>query len=211
VILAEPENLSRLSKGMDELDAVCIAVPPFSEDYLDRGHAIHFRCRRKDVAGIRIDVMSVLRVVDGFEDLWARRTTVTTESGDAFDLLALPDLVQAKKTQRDKDWPMLRRLIEANYEANRQNPNQEQIRFWLREARTPSIVVKLATEYPVDFAMVVQDRPLLGVVRIGGVEAVQAGLAEEEATERARDREYWAPLVSELERIRHDHVSGRGA
>ena len=28
------------------------------------------------------------------------------------DLLSLPDLIAAKKTQRDKDWPMIRRLIE---------------------------------------------------------------------------------------------------
>lgn len=32
-----------------------------------------------------------------------------------FDALSLPDLVMAKKTQRDKDWPMIRRLLEANY------------------------------------------------------------------------------------------------
>jgi len=27
---------------------------------------------------------------------------------------AIEDLVKAKKTQRDKDWPMIRRLIEAS-------------------------------------------------------------------------------------------------
>jgi hypothetical protein len=29
--------------------------------------------------------------------------------------MGLPDLVQAKKTQPDKDWPMIRRLVEVNY------------------------------------------------------------------------------------------------
>jgi hypothetical protein len=54
--------------------------------------------------------MSRMRGVDSFERLWSRRTTIEVPSGTTFDLLSLPDLVQAKKTQRDKDWPMIRRL-----------------------------------------------------------------------------------------------------
>ena len=57
------------------------------------------------------------------------------------DLLALPDLVQAKKTQRDKDWPMIRRLVEAHYFQNNTKPNSAQIRFWLQELRTPQLLV----------------------------------------------------------------------
>ena len=33
--------------------------------------------------------------------------------------MALEDLVSAKKTQRDKDWPMLRRLVDASYDSAR--------------------------------------------------------------------------------------------
>jgi hypothetical protein len=50
-----------------------------------------------------------------FPTLWERRTTLEMDDGFLWDLLSLPDLVQAKKTQRDKDWPMIRRLVEANY------------------------------------------------------------------------------------------------
>ena len=41
---------------------------------------------------MRVDVMSVLRGVDPFPELWARRTTVELGPGEAYDLLALPDL-----------------------------------------------------------------------------------------------------------------------
>jgi hypothetical protein len=44
--------------------------------------------------------MSALRGVAGFEDLWARRTTIEV-AGETIDLLALGDLVLAKKTQAD--------------------------------------------------------------------------------------------------------------
>ena len=57
-ILPSPENLHRLTQALNELQAENIAVPPFDLEYLKRGHAIHFRCRRPDVRGIRIDIMS---------------------------------------------------------------------------------------------------------------------------------------------------------
>lgn len=50
--------------------------------------------------------------------------------GTLCDLLSLPDPVQAKKTQRDKDWPMIRRLLESNYFANLAAPSPEQVTFW---------------------------------------------------------------------------------
>ncbi len=69
--------------------------------------------------------------------LRARRTTLSV-GDDKIELMSLPDLVQAKKTQRDKDWPMVRRLIEVNYFANRENSSREQVRFWFLELRSPT-------------------------------------------------------------------------
>ena len=68
---------------------------------------------------MRVDVMSKMRGVDSFARLWRRRTVIKLPDGTGCDLLSLPDLVQAKKTQRDKDWPMIRRLVEAHYFQNR--------------------------------------------------------------------------------------------
>ncbi len=72
---------------------------------------------------LRVDVMARMRGVAPFPELWARRTTVETTDG-SIDVMSLPDLVQAKKTQRDKDWPMIRRLVDRNYfeTAKRQRP-----------------------------------------------------------------------------------------
>lgn len=46
------------------VDAVTIAVPPFEAQYLERGHAMHFRCGMADAAGLRVDVMSRMHGVD---------------------------------------------------------------------------------------------------------------------------------------------------
>lgn len=113
-ILANSVNLAKLKNALEDLQATVIAVPPFEAKYLRKGHAVHFRCHHPEALGMRIDVMTKMRGVDSFLKLWARRTTLAV-ADDKVELMSLPDLVQAKKTQSDKDWPMLRRLIEVNY------------------------------------------------------------------------------------------------
>src|SRR5262245_23946785 len=85
-ILAERGNLENLQAALDDLAAVRIAVPPFERRYLDMGLAVHFRCQRADCDGMRIDVMSKMRGVAPFAELWGRRTTLETD-GETIDML----------------------------------------------------------------------------------------------------------------------------
>jgi hypothetical protein len=203
-ILADAANLARLDAALGELQASVIAVPPLSLEHLQRGHAVHFRCRHPEAAGLRVDVMSRMRGVAEFAELWERRTTLQADDETIYELMSLPDLVQAKKTQRDKDWPMIRRLIEADRIACRGKPSPEQVRFWLREARTPELLVELARQFPPEAkALADASRPLLTAALLGDETRIEAGLSEEERIERAADRAYWIPLKQELERIRH--------
>lgn len=111
VILLDPENIDRLKKALNALHAEQVYIPPLEVDYLKKGHACHFRCKLEEVRGIRIDIMAKLRGCSPFNDLWKRRKTIYVD-GIKVDLIGLEDLVQCKKTQRDKDWFMLQRLIE---------------------------------------------------------------------------------------------------
>ena len=203
LILLEPANLERFSVALNDLRAELIAVPPFEAEYLARGHAIHFRCHNPEAEGIRVDIMSKLRGVDEFSGLWARRTTLTDQDGTAYELLGLPDLVQAKKTQRPKDWPMLQRLLEAHYLAHRQNPSAETQAFWLRELRTPELLMEAARIAPELARSFAQGRPLLVAAISEDARKLEEGLMDEERAEREEDRKYWLPLKAELERIRH--------
>src|SRR4051794_11052283 len=74
-VLASPENLDLLRTALTQLDAEVIAVPPFEPEFLERGHAVHFRCGDPEAEGLRVDIMARMRGVDDFEALWARRTT----------------------------------------------------------------------------------------------------------------------------------------
>jgi hypothetical protein len=203
VVLAEAENLDRLGQALNDLQATNIAVPPFDPDYLHRGHAVHFRCRHPEANGLRVDVMSVLRGVLPFPELWQRRTTIEVEPGLAIDLMALPDLVQAKKTQRDKDWHMIRRLVEAHYARRSESPNPEQVTFWLEEGRTASFLVEVGGRFPGALTACLGRRPLLALAAVPDLPELEAALELEEKQEREADRQYWLPLRKELEELRH--------
>jgi hypothetical protein len=207
-ILSDPENLDRLRLALTDLQAERIAVPPFEKAFLDRGLAIHFRCGHSDASGQRVDLLAKMRGVDPFPALWDRRTTLDID-GEPIEVLALPDLVQAKKTQRDKDWPMIARLMEASYFRDRDNPSPAQPGFWLREMRTPDVLIDLAGQFPELTVQLTADRSLLRQARAGQADALRDALKTEEEAERAADRAYWLPLRQELEHLRADARKGR--
>ena len=92
-----------------------------------------------------------------------------------YELLSLPDLVQAKKTQRSKDWPMLQRLLEAHYLQHRVAGTPEQQRFWLHELRTPELLVEATQRWPQLAEQVAQQRPLLLLAQSGQLDPLRAG------------------------------------
>lgn len=203
-ILASLRNLEALRGAMLDLRAEVIAVPPFEAKYLRRGHAIHFRCHDPDADGLRVDMMSRMRGVDSFGHLWERRTTVELPDGTKFEILSLPDLVRAKKTQRDKDWPMIRRLVEADFFDRRESAADSDVRFWLRELRTPELLIAVAAAHPGVTRRLFRTRPLLRLALSGDEPALGSALVSEESKEREADRRYWEPLRRELESLRRE-------
>jgi hypothetical protein len=201
-ILCNEPNLSRLQSALKELDAENIAVPPLEAAHLERGHAVHFRCHAAEAENVRIDVMAKLRGVAPFAELWSRRTTIEDDRGNRMEVLALPDLVAAKKTQRDKDWPMLRRLVEANYAQHAASATEEQLRFWLSESRTPQMLLDLAARAPALANELLAQRPLLQHAIQSDLREIRTALADEQSREREADRLYWEPLKRELETMR---------
>lgn len=197
-VLCEPQNLARLGAALDELGAKVVAVPPFEASFLEHGFAVHFRCTRADCAGLRIDVMSKMRGVAPFPELWERRTTAI-EDGQEIEIMDLADLIQAKKTQRDKDWPMIRRLVEAHFLKFKDQASPTRLDFWLRESRTPEILQEIMEEHPNETFAAFAARPWLRTPRLS---LWRAALRNEEASEREADRVYWAPLRAEIEEMR---------
>jgi hypothetical protein len=201
-ILATEENTTRLQSAFKELDAERIAVPRYEISVLLRGHAVHFRCRAPGVEGLRVDVMAKQRGLDAFEALWQRRTTLADDEGNQYELLSVPDLVCAKKTQREKDWPMIASLVETHYREFNEHPNSEQIDFWLRESRSPERLISLCQIYADQAKQLSEQRPLLTLAMTSDIDALRLALDTERQAEQALDRAYWEPLRKELEEFR---------
>lgn len=207
-VLATEDALPRLTQALQALHSTVIAVPAFERDYLRRGHAVHFSVPPDADLGpvppLRVDIMSQMRGVAPFEELWERRTTIalserSSPSEVLVDLLSLGDLVNAKKTQRDKDWPMLRRLVDASYASARDaDVSEEQVDFWLAELRSPEFLREVVAQFPGQATR--SPRPAVIAAREDG--DIAQALASEQAAEMVVDRLYWAPLRRELEALR---------
>jgi hypothetical protein len=195
-------NLAAVKSALAVLEAETVFVPELDEQVLRRGHACHFRCHADGVEGLRIDLMAKMRGCTDFDELWKRRSIVQLPEIGEIGLLSLPDLIQAKKTQREKDWPMIRRLIETDVAQNDKNAAPEKIVFWLRECRTPVLLVQLARQYAEACGKAAEYRPLLIAAREQNLSELESLLLKEEMDEREKDREYWRPLRGELEQWR---------
>jgi hypothetical protein len=210
VIAAHGDALERLHAALTDLQAQVIAVPPLRLDLLERGHAVHFRCARPDVAGLRIDVLLCPPRIADVAGMWERRVLIPIPGGAPVPVVALADLVATKKTQRDKDWAMIGQLVDADMVAHREAPAAEQVRFWLREAREADQLILLAASFPDRAAEAAPARPLLQLAIAADHAALELALAREQIQGKTEDRAYWAPLLAELEQIRRArHRSGR--
>lgn len=202
VILCTAENLRKIKRALATLKARSIYVPPLAQRYLDKGHACHLRCYAEPVKGLRVDIIGRLRGCDPFEELWKRRHTVKLPGNRIIEVISLDDLVRSKKTQRDKDWSMLSRLVENDILLTRQ-PSCEKIEWWLLESRNANRLIELASKNKNLARKCISKRPLLKTAMKQDVKKLQRELHREEQSEREKDRSYWRPLRKELEMLRH--------
>ena len=149
--------------------------------------------------------MTRLRSMPEFEVLWERRTTLVDNDGVEYHLLCIPDLVQAKKTQRSKDWPVIELLVTIHYREHASDATDDRVDFWLREARTPELLVELCQRFPSQAAELAPHRPLIRLAREQSLDDLRTALDAEVRAEQARDRDYWEPLRRELEQFRREH------
>jgi len=207
--LVEPsdENLSRLRAALRDLRAVPIAIPTLNIDVLDRGFACHFRCRAREAARLRIDIMSRLRGCDDFAKVWARRRAVRTPRAGVVAVMHPADLLQSKKTQRDKDWPMIARLVESDYRARGKKAAARSIQFWLLESRTAELLLELVGRFPAQARRLRSRRAAIRLALARRMDALRRELIREQEAERSVDRDYWLPRRRQLETWRLERGS----
>lgn len=201
LVVAARENFQKIQAAAEDLKTEVIAIPPFEARFLDEGLAIHLRCTTPEASGMRVDLMSIMRNVSPFPEIWERRSTLELEGCDVH-ILSVPDLVQSKKTQRSKDWPMIQRLVEVHFEENKAAPKTDDIRFWLEQSLTEKILIETASRYSDLAQSLAEKRPLLEAALSGDTHTLRKRLTEEIEAEKERDRIYWEPLKKRLAHLR---------
>lgn len=204
-ILLDRKNLNNLKVALKELKAKQIYYPPLERKYLQRGHACHYRCNLSGVKGFRVDLMAKLRGCSSFNVLWKRRKIYKGLKNIKINVISLKDLVQSKKTQRDKDWFMINRLMEVDI-LNAEKTSSNKISWWFAECRSPELLIELAQRYPDICKNISGKRPLLMYAMKEESKKIKRTLLKEEETERKLDKKYWDPLKKELEQLRHSRV-----
>jgi hypothetical protein len=154
------------------------------------------------VEGLRVDIMATLHGCDAFPKLWRRRLEVRVSGRVRVAVIGLRDLVQCKKTQRDKDWFMLRRLVDNDVRRHEKKPSAGQVCWWLQECRSPEVLIDLCRKHARLVGRVIRERLLLAFAQSEDRPGLAAALSKEEEALRERDRAYWAPLRKELEMMR---------
>jgi hypothetical protein len=100
--------------------------------------------------------------------------------------LCIPDLVQAKKTQRSKDWPVIELLVTIHYRERANAATDDRVTFWLREARTPELLVEICRRFPLQATERMVRRPLIRLARERSLDDLRAALDAEVRAKQAR-------------------------
>ncbi len=105
---------------------------------------------------------------------------------------------------------MIRRLVEQDYFTRPDNPQPELVEVWLRELRTPELLIETSRQNPDAARRAAVTRPAVAAALAGDATAVAQNLEQEERAERLLDQEYWAPLKRELEQFRRSRRKSEG-
>jgi hypothetical protein len=101
-------------------------------------------------------------------------------------------------------------LVEAHYFENRDRATSAQVKFWLRELRTPELLVEVAQRNLPLCRRLAPTRSLLAHAAMGETGMVEHALQTEETATRELDRCDWLPLREELQKLRRpdDFIEG---
>lgn len=201
VIATDRDSFARLQTALTALHVTTLYVPPLDLAFLDRGHVVHLACQRE--GGFRLDICTRPPRIKDAIGLWNRAQRLSVPDGEV-RVLALPDLIATKKTKRDKDWPIIGRLIEVDMMVGAAEPTADRLALWLRECRDATTLAGLAAREPELAATLALERPVLAAALNEEINSIELALAQEQIEGKREDEAYWSPLLEELEQMRHD-------
>jgi hypothetical protein len=145
----ESENLERTKRALRASEASYYKLtPPLNSHFAERHHCFHFTV--PDDNGsilLYLDVMACPPRVGSFEEARHRCSVFETEWG-ALNTVSIVDLVELKKTQRARDYPIISRLALAFLEQRGATATIEHHRWAIDNVFSTAEFARLVREYP---------------------------------------------------------------
>lgn len=196
-------NLNRLRKVLKDLKATLRFLPPLKLSYLKKGHGVHFRFKYQG-RNFNIDILGKAPRVSGFLSAWKDAQLIDWHRLNV-PVLDAQRLIATKKTDRERDYPVIQLLGELIFEqARRERKNRKTIILWLaKESRNPQHLRNIARWNGGRQALLESKRPaaILAAQNASAIE-IQEELNTEKEKLKEENREYWRPLISELRQLR---------
>ena len=201
-ILSTNINLAKLKNALEVLEAKpSLASVPLDAALLTRGHSLHYYCGKSGFDNIRFDILGTLPRLQAFSNIWQRRFDFVSDSGVTIPVLSVPDLILSKKTGRIKDTADITALVNAHFVMNHLEPDENDIRLWLTEAREVDVLQMFAEKFPSEARKLAKERPLLKHVISGDIAALKVALIEEASNEATAHEAFRGPLRAEAREL----------
>lgn len=211
-----PENLTRLVGALRASNASYYKLTPaLTADLASRHHGFHFTVPDADPntgagAPMYLDVMGCPPRVGPFEDA-AKRSRIFETHWGSLNTVAIRDLVELKKTQRPRDYPIISRLALVYLRDEATSRSDEDLSWALDNTFSLSAFKELAATYT-GVGRVVENRPLLrrAVEQLRREDELSPALEDElesrfddlVAPLKKADRYFWRSVIEELKQLR---------
>jgi hypothetical protein len=204
------ENLARLEVALRASGARYYKLtPPLTSSHALGHHGFHFTLPIEDGSVAYLDVMGVPPRVDSFDAANARARYFETAWG-RLPTVSIPDLVELKKTQRPRDYPIISRLSLLQL-AEQTTPDDQTLRWVVDNVFTLSELRELARAHPeAERVLPSGSVGARAIAAFGQHEHLEQDLEDEleawfdarMAPLRRADRRFWRTVIDELRGLR---------
>lgn len=200
----EPENLRRFLGALASRDATAYKLtPPLTSELADRGHGFHYLLPTDAGGSMYLDVMGRPPRVGAFPEASARAESMETDWG-TLPVVAIPDLVDLKRTRRLSDYETISNLAALRLHPD-PSPPPDLLRWALEATFRIDDVADWVGRLPGGSeALRAATRPCLVALREGDDGAARQLLLREIGEHQAADVAYWKPVIEELRQLRRD-------
>lgn len=206
----ESKNLERMTRALHASGASYYKLtPPLNVHFAERHHGFHFTVPDQAGGVLYLDVMACPPRVGPFREAWQRRSVFETQWGP-LNTVSIVDLVELKKTQRPRDYPVISRLALTFLEHRGEATTGEDRSWAIANMFSLAEFERLVREYPGVVPEINEDvlrRAAECILRDDELPVeVEDNVVDffdaKAAPLRKADRRFWRTVIEELRQLR---------